>query len=96
MVASQWNSITCRDPSKVDTLVEFVQAAGLTEVVSDDEAALTVLAPSNAAFAKIPQEELNSILADKAKLTSVRIHFSMVQSALQSAFHNDSHPSMST
>ena len=59
-----------------------MQAAGLAETVSDDEAVITVLAPSNSAFAKIPQEQLDSILADKTRLASVRTHFTFVHSVV--------------
>ena len=52
------------------TLVKAVQAAGLVDTLNG-EGPFTVFAPNNAAFAKIPADTLNAILADKAKLTSI-------------------------
>lgn len=49
-----------------------MQAAGLTDTVGNVNATITLLAPSNAAFAKIPEEELNMVLGNKDKLTHVR------------------------
>jgi transforming growth factor-beta-induced protein len=43
----------------------------LTDAVADDNAQLTVLAPVNSAFAKIPKDELEALLADKDALTGV-------------------------
>ena len=47
-----------------------VQAAGLVDTLNG-KGPFTVFAPNNAAFAKIPADTLNAILADKAKLTSI-------------------------
>ena len=52
------------------TLVTAVQKAGLVDTLNG-EGPFTVFAPTNAAFAKIPADQLNAILADKAKLTSI-------------------------
>jgi uncharacterized surface protein with fasciclin (FAS1) repeats len=52
------------------TLVKAVQAAGLVDTLNG-EGPFTVFAPTNEAFAKIPADQLNAILADKAKLTSI-------------------------
>ncbi len=52
------------------TLVSAVQAAGLAETLSG-KGPFTVFAPTNEAFAKIPQAKLQSILADKALLTDI-------------------------
>jgi uncharacterized surface protein with fasciclin (FAS1) repeats len=52
------------------TLVTAIKAAGLTEASSGKEA-LTVFAPTDAAFAKIPKADLDALLADKDKLTQV-------------------------
>jgi len=53
-----------------DTLVTAVQEAGLVETLSG-EGPFTVFAPTDEAFAKIPSEDLNALLADKDALTSV-------------------------
>ena len=52
------------------TLVAAVQAAGLVEVLKRP-GPLTVLAPTDEAFAKIPKADLDALMKDKAKLSSV-------------------------
>ncbi len=53
-----------------DTLVVALKTAGLVETLSGD-GPFTVFAPNDEAFAKIPKDQLNALLADKAKLTKV-------------------------
>ena len=53
-----------------DTLVAALKAAGLVETLKS-AGPFTVFAPNDAAFAKIPPEQLNALLADKKKLTAV-------------------------
>jgi uncharacterized surface protein with fasciclin (FAS1) repeats len=53
-----------------NTLVTAVQEAGLVETLKSD-GPFTVFAPTDEAFAKIPQDKLNALLADKAMLTKV-------------------------
>jgi uncharacterized surface protein with fasciclin (FAS1) repeats len=52
------------------TLVAAVQAAGLVETLQG-EGPFTVFAPTDDAFAKIDKTTLESILADKEKLTKI-------------------------
>jgi uncharacterized surface protein with fasciclin (FAS1) repeats len=52
------------------TLVTAVKAAGLVETLSGD-GPFTVFAPTDEAFAKLPAGTLESLLADKDKLTAV-------------------------
>ena len=52
------------------TLVTAVQAAGLVETLKG-KGPFTVFAPTDKAFAKIPKDQLDALLADKAKLTKV-------------------------
>ena len=52
------------------TLVTAVKAAGLVDTLSGT-GPFTVFAPTNDAFAKIPADTLEAVLADKAKLTSI-------------------------
>lgn len=52
------------------TLVAAVQAAGLVDVLKRP-GPLTVLAPTDEAFAKIPKADLDALMKDKAKLTAV-------------------------
>jgi uncharacterized surface protein with fasciclin (FAS1) repeats len=53
-----------------NTLVAALKAAGLVETLSGD-GPFTVFAPTDEAFAQIPQDQLNALLADKEALTAV-------------------------
>jgi uncharacterized surface protein with fasciclin (FAS1) repeats len=53
-----------------NTLATALEAAGLIETLKGD-GPFTVFAPTDEAFAKIPQADLKALLADKAKLTKV-------------------------
>ncbi|MCS6923083.1 MAG: fasciclin domain-containing protein [Fimbriimonadales bacterium] len=55
---------------KFNTLVQAVQAAGLVETLSG-EGPFTVFAPTDEAFAQIPQETLQAVLANKEQLTAI-------------------------
>jgi transforming growth factor-beta-induced protein len=52
------------------TLIKAVQVAGLVDALSGDDD-LTVFAPTDAAFAKLPKAVLEEILADKEKLQAI-------------------------
>merc|ERR1712127_1031205 len=65
------------------TLVAAVKAAGLVETLSGD-GPFTVFAPTNDAFAKIPTETLNGLLADKEALTAVLLRHVVPGAALKS------------
>ena len=52
------------------TLVSLIKKAGLVKTLSG-KGPFTVLAPTNAAFAKVPKATLNALAADKAKLQKV-------------------------
>lgn len=52
------------------TLVAAVGAAGLGDTLNSQKA-ITVFAPYDAAFAKIPKTDLDAVLADKAMLTKI-------------------------
>jgi uncharacterized surface protein with fasciclin (FAS1) repeats len=52
------------------TLATALQAAGLIDTLKGP-GPFTVFAPTDAAFAAIPKDQLDAILADKAKLTSI-------------------------
>ncbi len=58
------------DAGSFSTLVTAVQAAGLVETLSG-EGPFTVFAPTDEAFAQIPQADLEALLADKEALTAV-------------------------
>jgi uncharacterized surface protein with fasciclin (FAS1) repeats len=61
---------TARGAETFETLLAAVEAAGLTEVLKGD-GPLTVFAPTDEAFAAIPAEALNALLADREALISV-------------------------
>jgi len=53
-----------------NTLAKALTAAGLIDTLKGP-GPFTVFAPNDAAFAKIPADQLNALLADKAALTKV-------------------------
>ncbi|MEU2243757.1 fasciclin domain-containing protein [Streptomyces sp. NPDC018338] len=55
---------------ELSTLVAAVKQAGLVDTLNTAEN-ITVFAPTDAAFAKIPKADLDKVLADKAKLTDL-------------------------
>jgi uncharacterized surface protein with fasciclin (FAS1) repeats len=54
----------------LSTLVSAVTAAGLADTLNNAEG-ITVFAPTNEAFAKIPEDTLKGVLADKKALTDI-------------------------
>ena len=61
---------TAQAAGSFKTLVVALQTAGLVETLKG-KGPFTVFAPNDAAFAKIPKDQLDALLADKAKLTKV-------------------------
>ena len=57
----------------LSTLVTAVTKAGLVDTLNNADG-LTVFAPTNDAFAKIPAADLAAVLADKEKLTAILTH----------------------
>lgn len=55
------------------TLVAAVGEAGLGDTLNSAEA-LTVFAPTDDAFAEIPEDALNAVMADKEQLTTILTH----------------------
>jgi len=53
-----------------NTLVKAVEAAGLVDTLKS-KGPFTVFAPTDDAFAKLPEDQLNALLADKDALTKV-------------------------
>ncbi len=53
-----------------NTLATALKAAGLVDTLKGP-GPFTVFAPTDAAFAKVPADQLQALLADKAKLTAV-------------------------
>jgi uncharacterized surface protein with fasciclin (FAS1) repeats len=54
----------------LSTLVTAVKKAGLVDTLNS-ASAITVFAPDNSAFAKIPSTTLNGVLANKSELTKI-------------------------
>lgn len=61
---------TAQSAGSFNTLVTAVQAAGLVDTLKGP-GPFTVFAPTDDAFAKIPQAQLDALLKDKAALTKV-------------------------
>jgi uncharacterized surface protein with fasciclin (FAS1) repeats len=61
---------TAVEAGSFKTLATALTAAGLIETLSG-EGPFTVFAPNDDAFAKIPAETLEAVLADKDKLTAI-------------------------
>ena len=61
---------TAVSAGQFNTLATALKAAGLVDTLKGP-GPFTVFAPTDAAFAKIPQAELEALLKDKAKLTAV-------------------------
>ena len=57
----------------LETLVAAVTQAGLVDTLNSAED-ITVFAPTEEAFAKIPKKDLNGLLKDKEALTAVLTH----------------------
>jgi uncharacterized surface protein with fasciclin (FAS1) repeats len=64
----------------LSTLVKAVTAANLGDTLNNADD-ITVFAPYNGAFEKVPQDTLNSLLADKDQLTKV-LTYHVVQGKL--------------
>lgn len=61
---------TAVEAGNFTTLVAAIQAAGLVDTLKSP-GPFTVFAPTDEAFAKIPPDQLQALLADKPKLTAV-------------------------
>ncbi|THF70260.1 fasciclin domain-containing protein [Deinococcus sp. Arct2-2] len=65
-------AIVSNDPN-FSTLLTAVQAAGLASTLSS-AGPFTVFAPTNAAFAKVPQDQLTALLNDPAALKALLLY----------------------
>ena len=68
----------------LSTLVTAVKAAGLVDTLNG-EGPFTIFAPTNDAFAAIPADQLQAILADTAKLTSILTYHVVAGKEMSSA-----------
>ena len=64
---------TARKAGSFQTLLQAVQAAGLTKTLQKD-GPFTVFAPTDEAFAKLGAETIQSLLADPARLKSILLY----------------------
>ncbi|MEV0440818.1 fasciclin domain-containing protein [Streptomyces spectabilis] len=77
----------------LSTLVTAVKKAGLVDTLNNAEN-ITVFAPTNEAFAKIPQQDLDKVLNDKAQLTSVLTYHVVGQKLTPEALEDGSFPTL--
>lgn len=61
---------TAQDNGSFNTLVVALREAGLVDTLKG-QGPFTVFAPTDAAFAKIPKDQFDALLKDKAKLIKV-------------------------
>jgi uncharacterized surface protein with fasciclin (FAS1) repeats len=73
----------------LSTLVTAVKKAGLVDTLNSAQN-ITVFAPSNDAFAKIPAKTLNKVLADKKTLSSILTYHVVGQKLAPTALANGS------
>lgn len=74
---------TARAAGSFNTLLTALEAAGLVDVLKG-EGPFTVFAPTDEAFANVPADQLNALLADKEALTAVLLYH-VVPGAVQSS-----------
>lgn len=74
---------TASDAGQFNTLVTAVKAAGLADTLSSG-GPYTVFAPNDAAFDKLPAGTVQSLVADKPKLTDI-LKYHVVQGKYTSA-----------
>lgn len=70
------------------TLVTALQAAGLVNTLNG-KGPFTVFAPTDAAFAKIPNATLNALLANKTQLTAVLTYHVVPGKVMSTDFKNE-------
>ena len=66
-----------------ETLVDAVSAAGLTRTLKGDRP-MTVFAPSDAAFASLPDGAIEALVADRRKLASI-LAYHLVEGRMSAA-----------
>lgn len=70
-----------------NTLVTAVEAAGLVDTLKG-EGPFTVFAPTDEAFAKIPEDQIQALLANKTQLTEVLTYHVVAGSVMSSDLEN--------
>ncbi|WP_328492187.1 fasciclin domain-containing protein [Streptomyces sp. NBC_00414] len=77
----------------LSTLVTAVKKAGLVDTLNNAKD-ITVFAPTNDAFAKIPKADLDKVLADKAMLTKILTYHVVGQKLAPKDLENGSYPTL--
>ncbi len=77
----------------LSTLVTAVKKAGLVDTLNNAEN-ITVFAPTNDAFAKLPKADLDAVLADKAKLTSILTYHVVGQKLAPKQLESGTYPTL--
>ena len=77
----------------LSTLVAAVKAAGLVDTLNSAQN-ITVFAPTNAAFAKIPKATLDKVLADKAMLIKILTYHVVGQKLTTAQLASGSYPTL--
>lgn len=67
-----------------DTLVAALEATGLDETLDDPDRTFTVFAPTDAAFALLGEETINSLLQDPDTLSSILLYHVIAGSEIKS------------
>ncbi|MEU5951211.1 fasciclin domain-containing protein [Streptomyces sp. NPDC047525] len=78
---------------ELSTLVTAVKKAGLVDTLNNAKN-ITVFAPTNDAFAKIPKADLDKVLNDKAMLTKVLTYHVVGQKLAPKDLENGSFPTL--
>ncbi|WP_405497002.1 fasciclin domain-containing protein [Streptomyces sp. NBC_00096] len=79
----------------LSTLVTAVKKAGLVDTLNNAKD-ITVFAPTNEAFAKIPKADLDKVLADKATLTKILTYHVVGQKLTPMQLQNGSFATLET
>ncbi|MFI6336817.1 fasciclin domain-containing protein [Streptomyces sp. NPDC050535] len=77
----------------LSTLVTAVKKAGLVDTLNNAQN-ITVFAPTNDAFAKIPKATLDKVLADKAQLTKILTYHVVGQKLAPTDLDNGSYDTL--
>ncbi|MDL5206498.1 fasciclin domain-containing protein [Streptomyces sp. ALI-76-A] len=77
----------------LSTLVTAVKKAGLVDTLNNAEN-ITVFAPTNDAFAKIPKATLDKVLGDKAQLTKILTYHVVGQKLTPKDLESGSYPTL--
>ncbi|MBW5425018.1 fasciclin domain-containing protein [Streptomyces sp. BG9H] len=78
---------------ELSTLVTAVKKAGLVDTLNNAKD-ITVFAPTNDAFAKIPKADLNKVLSDKAQLTKILTYHVVGQKLAPKDLESGSYPTL--